>query len=349
VAKPISDQSSDIAGLKTRHVFMDTCEYEKYNFNVVHPTLTNLRQIADARVIQIHTTDITKNEIVRHVNAKVLEYIHHQNLRIERSKKWIDQFPTKFKQEILIDKNELLKEWLSQLDLIWLWSIDHGIESVNIAELFNSYFEKKPPFDDDDSKEFPDAAWVMMLENWCKKNDSLMYMITSDKAAGRAVSQSECLILVNNTEELLEEYNKIKNEKGVGLIKGYLNSANVIEKIKDEFNNNWKTIETDYWGEARDGKIDSMIAESVDAIYQTTVISIGNEIAECVMDVAVVLSVVIDYQEDVDDPEMEYSIRTYRDARTEYHTERVRFLVRIDTASGRVDGVEILSQFLVIS
>jgi hypothetical protein len=69
--------------------------------------------------------------------------------------------------------------------------------------VFESYFARKPPFDGEDSKEFPDGFVVEALAQWCRAEGDKMYIVTEDKAMTRAAIADEHLLPMNSIHEVL--------------------------------------------------------------------------------------------------------------------------------------------------
>ncbi len=83
------------------------------------------------------------------------------------------------------------------------WSATFHI-ATNVAALgiFEDYFERRPPFSAQESKEFHDAFVVKCLELWCAQNNERMYVVTADKAMIDAIKATQNLLYAKTLEDL---------------------------------------------------------------------------------------------------------------------------------------------------
>ena len=79
----------------------------------------------------------------------------------------------------------------------------HHALAVAPAVVFETYFDRKPPFDGEGSKEFPDGFMVEALRQWCREQGDRMHIVTEDKAMTRAVSADERLLALKDIHEVL--------------------------------------------------------------------------------------------------------------------------------------------------
>ena len=71
------------------------------------------------------------------------------------------------------------------------------------SDLFSRYFLKQPPFEvvKDKKSEFPDAAALLVLEQFAKKQETLGLLISNDKGWRSFANQSDHLFCVSSLEE----------------------------------------------------------------------------------------------------------------------------------------------------
>src|SRR5262249_3776177 len=62
---------------------------------------------------------------------------------------------------------------------------------------------RKPPFDGQNSKEFPDAFVLEALRKWCREQNDRMNIVTEDESMTRAVAEDEHLIALKDIHEVL--------------------------------------------------------------------------------------------------------------------------------------------------
>ena len=70
----------------------------------------------------------------------------------------------------------------------------HRALAVPPGVIFDAYFNRKPPFDIEGSKEFPDAFVLEALRQWSRQHEDRIYVVTRDKAMNRAASSDDCLL-----------------------------------------------------------------------------------------------------------------------------------------------------------
>jgi len=78
----------------------------------------------------------------------------------------------------------------------------HTATNVAALGIFEDYFERRPPFSAQESKEFPDAFVVKCLELWCAQNNERMYVVTADKAMIDAIKATQNLLYAKTLEDL---------------------------------------------------------------------------------------------------------------------------------------------------
>ena len=76
------------AGLKTRHVFLDTEVYKRYGHNLNDKVLQRLLQLTKDHISTLHSTDITLAEIKRQLGdmaAEVAQAVNKGNRLLRNS------------------------------------------------------------------------------------------------------------------------------------------------------------------------------------------------------------------------------------------------------------------------
>lgn len=198
--KPVRPQP-----LETRHVFLDTQVYRRLHHNVANPALVTLaRHIAD-RAVVLHITDITLLEIRRQIaedvaaKARDLATIEKSFRRWRHTSKGLPEPASVDPAAIAADLFRLFAKTIVE---DWA-AIVHRAQDLPASTVFADYFARNPPFDQDGSKEFPDAFMLKALEQWCADNGALLHVVTQDAAMSRAANRSEPLRHIATLEELL--------------------------------------------------------------------------------------------------------------------------------------------------
>lgn len=252
-----SDSSTE-AGLKTRHVFLDTEVYRRYGHNLNDKVLQTLLKLTKDHVCTLHVTDITLSEIERQLRDIAVEAAQLVNKSHRQLRSWQVLKPTSGSRHELpsdIDATALSQNAIRQFQYMMTveWQPTRHNATHTFAEpVFQAYFRGDPPFDKPDSKEFPDAFIVATLNAWCLKNDQKMYVITKDQAMLRAVEQTKTLIPTSTLEDYLAL--RVMNPKTIEAVAKILKSSAwevVEERVRDQAGN----LGTVYTGSLQSGEI----------------------------------------------------------------------------------------------
>ena len=245
------------AGLKTRHVFLDTEVYRRYGHNLHDKVLQRLLQLTKDHISTLHITDITLEEIKRQLcdmAAEVAQAMNKGNRLLRNWRSVRSRYSGDQPAPADVDAAALAKEAVRAFDytLIGWQHKRHDALNLPAKDVFEAYFRRDPPFDKPDSKEFPDAFVVATLDNWCEKNHQKMYVITKDKPMLRAVAQTKALLPLPTLEDYL------------ALL---VDDPKVIKKVERIFDSSaWDTVDesirerlghlgTPYTGDLHDGEV----------------------------------------------------------------------------------------------
>jgi hypothetical protein len=191
--------------LETRHVFLDTQVYRRLHHNVANPALATLaRHIAD-RVVVLHITDITLLEIRRQIAEDVAAKVRDLATVEKSFRRWrhtSDGLPEPAAVDPAVISADLFRHFAKTIVEDWAATV-HRAQELPASKIFADYFARNPPFDQDGSKEFPDAFMLKALEQWCAENGALIHVLTQDAAMSRAADRSEPLRHITTLEELL--------------------------------------------------------------------------------------------------------------------------------------------------
>ncbi|MCT8732272.1 DUF4935 domain-containing protein, partial [Glaesserella parasuis] len=82
-----------------------------------------------------------------------------------------------------------------------------SIDNCNISEIFNRYFDCKPPFENNKEKknEFPDAVCLDLIEQYSLDNNEIGIIISDDKGWGEFAKESKNLYY----SESIDEFTKL--------------------------------------------------------------------------------------------------------------------------------------------
>jgi hypothetical protein len=147
--------------LLTRHVFLDTQVYRALGHSPTNPALLTLKEQIEAHCVVLHTTDITLLEVRRQIHERV--QTHRRELAsIEKDfRRWREQAPKSTPKRLLeFDAEALSTELFERFRMFLLVECQSEVHQALVAPevIFAKYFDRKPPFDGENSKEFPGIA-----------------------------------------------------------------------------------------------------------------------------------------------------------------------------------------------
>ena len=189
--------------METQHLFIDTSIFRNKSFDLTNDSLKTLRNVANDGDVSLHTTSITKRECEKNL----LEMIDEQEGKINKLNVHLrngNKEELNFKK---LRKNRLenWKEFKSEFNEI-------PIYNKSVDQIFDNYFDSKPPFDGKNKKsEFPDAFILETLSNWASENKSQIYVISSDIPF--SAFKSTQILHLESIEEFLDILSKYKEEK----------------------------------------------------------------------------------------------------------------------------------------
>lgn len=289
------------AGLKSRHVFLDTEVYRRYGHNLQDKVLqTLLRQTKD-HVCTLHTTDITMSEVERQIAELATELAQlviksNRQVRNWRATRSWNSSPKS--QQDDVDPRALADEAIRQFKYKMLveWSPQtHAALAISAKDIFEAYFKGDPPFDKSDSKEFPDAFVVTALDRWCVDNGERMYVITKDKAMLRAVERTKTLLPIPTLDGFLEIVVEAQHPEILRKVQSIFESDEwdeIEESIRDQVGN----LGTIYAGELEDGEVvDHSPSEDSPDLIDFKVISVLEGRVQIVAKIKVPISFEVQY------------------------------------------------------
>lgn len=246
------------AGLKTRHVFLDTEVYKRYGHNLNDKVLQRLLQLTKDHISTLHITDITLAEIKRQLDDMAAEVAQAVNKGNRLLRNWRSvrlrhsgHQPAQADIDAAALAHDATRNFEFTMKIEWQ-PTQHDALNIPAKNIFDPYFRRDPPFDHPDSKEFPDAFIVVALDSWCQNNHQKMYVITKDKAMLRAVAQTKTLLPLSTLEDYLALL--VDDPTVVKKVERILSSQawdTVEESVRDQLGD----LGTVYTGDLHDGEV----------------------------------------------------------------------------------------------
>ncbi|MCF2874788.1 MULTISPECIES: PIN domain-containing protein [unclassified Tenacibaculum] len=163
-------------------IFIDTSIFESNNF-LESKRIKEVYKLAERGDIKIVLPELTYDEIVNRIFKNILEAsLKFKKYRNDtRTLRNVDSLSDKFEP---FDNEEVQKEFVeklkSQFDKSNIEIVDYP--TLNIKDIFRSYFEKRFPFGSGGKKsEFPDAFALKSIELWAEENNVKVLAFSKDK------------------------------------------------------------------------------------------------------------------------------------------------------------------------
>ena len=178
-----------------RNIFLDAAVFVEANFNYSSKRFGDIASFGARGLIQILLTDIT----VREIRAKLEEAVKHAFPTVKPNSILKNStLPEITKRRDPIAQKAVEKELLEELlDQFEQFAKDANVkilkfEAEGILEVFDDYFDLKPPFGIGKNKaEFPDACALNALRKWCKAENDALAVVTRDNGVAAACITSD--------------------------------------------------------------------------------------------------------------------------------------------------------------
>ena len=200
--------TKDVEGLEQAeaepiHVFIDTAEYERLNFDFEHRMFAALEVQVRAERVVLHTTSVTAGEVRDHIGSKVRAAVSEHGKFKKKAlvvrRECPDLFETPDANDLVARRLRSYEEFNRRLDVVV-----HEIDRVDVEAVFDRYFASEPPFGDGKKKhEFPDAFVLLSLEAWMAERQLECVLVSNDDDLRRFAEQSEFLEHVTQIGEVL--------------------------------------------------------------------------------------------------------------------------------------------------
>ena len=186
-------------------IFIDTSIFESNNF-LESDRIKQVYKLAERGEIKVVLPELTYDEILNRISKNIEESSqkfnkYRQDTRILRN---IPSLSEKFKpfekRQVKEELYEIVKEKFSQSNFEII-----AYPTLNIKEIFRSYFDKTFPFGSGGKKsEFPDAFTLKSIEIWAEENNVKVLAFSKDK---------DMLKYTSEHLEIIEDFNKYLSDK----------------------------------------------------------------------------------------------------------------------------------------
>jgi hypothetical protein len=165
------------------------------------------------------------------------------------------------------------------------------LNGLDIESVFADYFARRSPFGAEKKRsEFPDAFIISALEEWCRQNDQLIYVVTHDHGMREAAAASAVLLPLASLDEFLDLVVSEEHRAAAAILQRWLvnHREAVAEGITAAFEN------TGFMLEEYDGDVDNVKVEMLKAA-EPLLVEIGDDEAVAEVPCEITFSADISY------------------------------------------------------
>jgi hypothetical protein len=204
--KPV--EQPEAKPLLSKLFFLDTQTYVARNFNFDSGVLKTLQNHLEEDDCHLLITDVNVREVRRHLSRKATEAA--AVLRAAQKEAMILRNTPGLPWHAIFEKitaeqveAELLNNFERFLDNPRIEVVP--VKNVNIEEVFDAYFNERPPFATSGKKsEFPDAFILGAVNSITKHRGYKLYVVSEDRDVKSYCHEHENLLSIGRLEELLE-------------------------------------------------------------------------------------------------------------------------------------------------
>ena len=161
-------------------VFIDTSVYIKEKYFSEGNAICALYKLAKEGIIDLVSTDITNQEILRHIQKDCLEAFSTMKKEcnvLRNISLYKDSFNRANKAVIEKEAKGLLEKNMKTANV---YTMGYNCNERDVRDIFNSFFKEKAPFSNHKKTEFPDAFVLKILENYADKNRLTITILSTD-------------------------------------------------------------------------------------------------------------------------------------------------------------------------
>jgi PIN domain len=223
----------------------------------------------------------------------------------------------------------------------------HQALAVAPAVVFDMYFDRKPPFDGEDSKEFPDGFVVEALKQWCREQSDRMHVVTEDKAMTRAASADDHLIPLKDIHEVLARAAADLGAAGESAAEAAISEAAFDSSLEAALRAQMKEVVYVYVGELAEGEAYEGELLSIEEVGDWSVVGLSDHRVTLILDAKVKVRVEVQYENRDDAIYDREDDRWFgaEIASTEVDDEiDIEILVEVERQTGTVREAKVLTQ-----
>ena len=166
-------------------VFIDTSVFIKEKYFIEGNAICTLFRLAKEEIIDLVSTDITNQEILRHMRKDCMEAFSKmkKQCNVLRNISIYNNSFDRANKDIV--ENEIRQTFRKHFRASKVCTLGYKYNDEDVKEVFDSFFKEKAPFSNHKKSEFPDAFVLKLLENHGKKKRSRIVLLSADEDMSR--------------------------------------------------------------------------------------------------------------------------------------------------------------------
>ena len=196
-------------------MFIDTSIFVKEKYFSEGSAICTLFRLAKEGIISIVSTDITNQEVLRHMRNDCLEAfskLRKQCNVLRNISIYKDSFDRTNKFVVEKEVKEIFEK---NLKAAGVYSLGYHLDVGDVKGIFVSFFKERPPFSNHKKSEFPDAFVLRLLENYAYSNLLNIIVLSVDEDmhqyASSRLHKVDYKEFINEKLVVKEKLNSIKS------------------------------------------------------------------------------------------------------------------------------------------
>ncbi len=290
-------------GLETRNIFLDAEVFRSNGHNLSTQMMKVLGDYLTDGVLVLHTTDVTLREISRQICAMESKLTNRHNKVVRDLTRWNNRYRSAHHHLPVPDPlseptqpSSAYQDFARRLRLDWN-AHEHSSVDLPIGLVLDQYFGGQAPFDEEGSKEFPDAIALLALQAWCASARESMYVVSRDKAVQRAAKERDHLVAIESLDHLFALITEAEGHDIAETIWATFHEASLLDELQDTLSEQIDWVDVCYHGDKFEADILAMEIEEIEEIEDLTVLRVDQDSVSCLARVQLLVSAEIDYQD----------------------------------------------------
>ena len=290
-------------GPETRHIFLDTEVFRSNGHNLSTEIMTVLGDYLADEVFVLHTTDVTLREISRQVRTMESKLVKDHNKVVRDLTRWNNRYfhaphrlpvpdplgePAEPSKAFRDFERKLRHEWNAR---------EHSAADLQIGPVLDRYFSGQAPFDEKNSKEFPDASALLALQKWCADAGESIYVVSRDKAVQRAAKDLDHLVAIKSLDELFPLVTEAQDHNIAATIWAAFDELTLLGTLQGVLSENITWVGGRYDGDKYEAHVLGMELEEIEEIEDVTVLRADEDRVACLVHVRLLVTAEIEYRD----------------------------------------------------